>query len=370
MSNIRSGDDDFSPLDAGSAEDTLAAGAGNRSLVLLTLARAAGLDADLLLARNPGTSQPQIAALDAYTRPVVLFHFDGQDVAVDAETDGLAFGALSPGVARSDALLVPLASEQVNGEQAAELRRPAIVPVPGSPTPEQSVAKADVRIADNGDLEANVHIVLGSWRGSQMRTILSGIEPAGRPAFFQQLASRLFAGVSEASGEVRFEHQPDRPLEIQMHCRAPQFVKLSASAPSGPMTAELDQLAPTLGLKKMYGPMGARRFPVFVDTPLVETATFFVHLPVGVEVLRLAQDTELRSEFGDYSLTFRRLGASEVEIRREFRIPVQVVAEDKIDEFRDFAGRIDNAERQRMTIAAESPALSAAAGGQSSNDPK
>ena len=129
-----------------------------------------------------------------------------------------------------------------------------------------------------------------------------------------------------------------------LHCRAPQFVNLSGQ------TADLDQFVPTLGLKKMYATGSERKFPLFVDTPLFETATFRVHLPEGTRMMHLAADAQLRSEFGRYSVSFRQVQPGVVEIRRDFRIPVQVVPEQKIGAFRSFAAQIDNAERQRMTV--------------------
>ena len=48
------------------------------------------------------------------------------------------------------------------------------------------------------------------------------------------------------TGATRNEHDPDRTLELVLHCRAPRYVSL------GQGTTEIDQLVPTLGLKKMY----------------------------------------------------------------------------------------------------------------------
>lgn len=357
MTNIQNGEA-FSPLDPPAAEDTVGSRSGSRTVALLALARAAHLQADLLLARNPSTPHPRIPALDAYTRPVVLFHFADRDVAVDAETEGLAFGALSPGVERDDALLAPLLSAEPSPVDTAELRQPPIVAVPEGLSSEQSIATADVQFSSDGNLAADVRIVLGSWRASQMRSILSGIEPGGRTAFFEQLAGRIFSGVTESSGEVRYERDGDHPLEILLHCRATHAINLTTV--NGQQIAELDQLVPTLGLKKMYA-AGDRKFPLFVDTPLVEVSTFRVHLPEGVQILQLASDARLRSKFGEYSLTFRRDAASVVEVRREFRIPVQVVPINRIASFRRFAQQIDDAERQHSTLTTDTTAASASA---------
>jgi tetratricopeptide (TPR) repeat protein len=322
-----------------SAEDTLAGHAGNRTAALLALARAAGLRADLLLARDTGTRRPDAAQLEAYTRPLVRFrlaHGD-QEVVVDAETEGMAFGALSPTIERRDALLILLETASV------ELAQNPIVSLPDTSATEQSVAEGDVSLDDAGGLEARISIRMGATRAAQMRSILAGIEPGQRQHFFEQLALRIFPGAAGASGEVRNEYDLERPLEILLTCRAPHFADLAAGA------ADIDQLVPALGLRKMYG-AGFRRFPLYIDAPLYETASFRVHLPAHTVVRHHPADVLLKTGFGEYSVTFRQLGDRELEVRRAFRVPVQVVPPEQFPAFSKFSLQIDEAERQRITL--------------------
>jgi hypothetical protein len=67
-------------------------------------------------------------------------------------------------------------------------------------------------------------------------------------------------------------------------------------------------------------------------------------------VLSNAHDLNLRSEFGDYSATFRPLSPAQIEITRAFRLPVQVIAPEHFPSFANFARQIDDAERQRITL--------------------
>ena len=73
VSRVRAAGSPLGSGDAINAEDTLADGAGSRTAVLLAVARAAGLHADLLLARDAGTARPQASTLESYTRPLVRF---------------------------------------------------------------------------------------------------------------------------------------------------------------------------------------------------------------------------------------------------------------------------------------------------------
>jgi tetratricopeptide (TPR) repeat protein len=325
-----------------SAEQTLASLSGSRTIAVLAVARAAGLDADLVLGRNAGNVVHDTrASLGLYSRPLVRFRFgDGREMFADAETEGMAFGSVPPSFERQDALLVPAPQEKENDGMPAD--GSTILSLPAN-SEEQSVAEGDVTLDDDGSLQADVTIRLGAWRAAQMRSILAGIDPAQRPRFYHQLAVRIFAGADDVTGSTRNERDPDRPLELVLHCRAPRYVNLA------PGIADMDQLVPTLGLRKMYS-SPSRKFPLFIDTPLVESAAFRLHLPPGVSVLHGAPDMNVNGPFGSYSLSVRQPSPTELDIQRSFRIPVQVIAPERFPEFSTFAAKIDEAERQRITL--------------------
>jgi hypothetical protein len=342
--NLRSTNPVFNE-DVATAEETFANGEGSRTSALLALARVAGIKADLVLARNSGTQANNSPAPDIYTRPLVRFRLrDTQgtgthDVIVDAESNGLPFGALAPALAHNDSLLVTLPDEKHNASVES-----AILKLPTNHAIDESVARAEVTLEANGDLRADITILLGSWRGSQMRGILAGIEKSQRGHFYQQLAARIFPGAENVTGEARNEDATQRSLELVVHCSAAKFADMSRGS------AELEQLVPTLGLKKMYASSSSRQSPLYVDTPLFETATFRIHLPEGVNVSKLAKDVQVENEFGKYSVTFRQPEAGLIEVRRAFDIPVQVVPPKKFAEFARFAAQIDEAEKQKIGL--------------------
>jgi tetratricopeptide (TPR) repeat protein len=332
----------FNPEDMKPAEETLASGSGCRTFVVLAIARAAGLEADLVLARNAGqVVRDRSVFPEFYNRPLLRFHFaDGREIFADAETDGLAFGAIPPSIERHDALLVPVLREPIPLQVAAIA--PAMVPLPAN-AEEQSVADADVTLESDGSLRADVTIRMGPWRAAQMRSILAGIAPQQRARFYQQLATRIFPGVDEVTASARNEHDPDRKLELALRCRAPRYVN------PGQSTMEIDQLVPALGLKKMYG--GApRKYPLYIDTPLVESANFRVHLPTGMTVVRDTPELNVSGAFGRYSLVVRQPSPEVLYIQRSFSIPVQVVGPERYAEFSSFASKIEEVERQRITL--------------------
>jgi len=116
---------------------------------------------------------------------------------------------------------------------------------------------------------------------------------------------------------------------------------------SGP--AEIDQLAPDLGLATLYAKTPTRKFPLLIESLFFENTIFHLHLPAGMAVYSLPSDFTDKTEFGEYTLRFVRL-PQQVDIHRDFHIPVQVIAPDKYAAFVNFAMRIDDAEHQRISL--------------------
>ena len=302
---------------------------------MLAAARVAGLAAELLLARRAGALAPSAAWPAAYTRPLVRFRFGAQRVVVDAESDGFAFGQLAPEIARDVLLVGGLSPATEPAEEIVALAQPALN--------EQSAASAELTIATDGSMTAELRIRLGRWRATQVRATLRGMSPAERQHFFEQLAGRIFSGVTDAAGKASGEESPEQALELVVSCRARHFV--------APDATEIDTITPALGLRRMYGSDAERQYPLVIDSVLLERSTFRVHLPPGMRVAQLPRNEELRSEFGSYRVEYSTAaGATEFSVTRAFDVPPQTIAPAKYPEFARFAGRTEAAERQRITV--------------------
>jgi hypothetical protein len=317
------------------AEDTFANGQGSRTMALLALARSTGLKAGLVLAHRVDQRCGKEHDSSCYTEPLVRFWpANGDPVDVDAESDDLPFGAIPPFLDTHDALLVPLLAE--------EEKRQEIVNLPGKLANEKSLAEGDLSFHD-GDLVADIQVQLSPARAQEIRSILRNAGEHERQAFFEQLAMRIFPGATSVTGSAMHENDPEQPLKLSFHCIAPQFINRQNG------TVEIDQLAPALGLAALYAKTSQRKFPLSIDSLFFESTVFHLHLPVGIEIRSLPADFVGRSEFGEYTLHFARL-PGEVDIHRAFRIPVQIVAPEKYSAFVSFAGQIDEAERQRISL--------------------
>jgi hypothetical protein len=328
--------DSTGPDWAGSpAEDTLANGQGSRTMALLALSRAIGLKSGLLLARKIDQGCGKERNASCYTEPLVRFWLSsGEPVDVDAESDDLPFGEIPPSLDTRDARFICLLPQ--------DDKRPETVALSSRPTTERSIAEADLRFHEM-DLQANIEIQLGSARAQEIRSMLRNSGERERQAFFEQLAMRIFPGATGVTGAVAHENDPELPLKLSLYCTAPQFINRQGG------TAELNQLAPALGLATLYARTPARKFPLYIESLLFESTVFHLHLPDGMDVKTLPADFTDRTEFGEYALRFVRL-PRQIDIHRDFRIPVQVVAPEKYPAFLTFALRIDEAERQRISL--------------------
>jgi hypothetical protein len=328
--------DSTGPDWAGSpAEDTLAYGQGSRSMALLALSRTIGLKAGLLLARRIDQGCGKARDFSCYTEPLIRFWLTGADpVDVDAESDDLPFGEIPPSLDTRDARFIHLLPpDEKKLETVALSSRPAT---------EKSIAEADLTFHET-DLLANIEVHLGSARAQEVRSMLRNSGERERRAFFEQLAMRTFPGATGVTGAVAHENDPDQPLELSLRCTIPQFINRQSNM------AELNQLAPALGLAMLYARTPARKFPLYIESLLFESTVFHLHLPDGMDIKTLPSDFTERTEFGEYALHFVRL-PRQLDIHRDFRIPVQVVAPEKYLAFMTFALRIDEAERERISL--------------------
>ncbi|MBZ5492015.1 MAG: hypothetical protein LAO76_13875 [Acidobacteriia bacterium] len=318
---------------ASPAEDTLDNGQGSRTMALLALARAVGLNAELLLVRK--IEQDCGKELSCYTEPLVRFWLQSREpVDVDAESDDLPFGAIPPSLDAREAHLIPLL--------AGEEKKPEIVALNPRLADEKSMAEADLSFS-NSDLLASIRVRLGSMRAQEVRNLLRSAGEPEKQAFFEQLAMRIFPGAASITGTAAHESDPEQPLKLSVRCTVPQFVNRQSG------TAEINQLAPALGLATLYAKTPTRKFPLLIDSLFFESTIFHLHLPDAMGVHSLPADFTEKTEFGEYALSFVRM-PHQVDIHRDFRIPVQVIAPDKYGAFANFAMRIDEAERQRISL--------------------
>lgn len=335
-SRIESTGSDFS---ASSAEDTLTIGEGSRTAALLALARAAGLKSGLLMARNVNHLCAPTQALDCYTEPLVRFWAGGEVIDADAQADDLPFGSIPPDLDAHTALLIPLTLPNMDNRDVF----PEVISLSARPMQEQSVAEGDLFLGISGTLAASIRIRLGATRAQEVRAILRSGGDTERQNYFEQLASRIFSGATDVRGRVLRISDPEQPLELKLEFSVPHFITAQAGL------KEISQLAPVLGFHSFAGKSENRRFPLLQDSLFFESTTFHLHLPPGVFIDSAPRDFFTSGEFGVYAVRFSQQ-QEQLDVTREFEIPVQVVEPQRFPAFVAFARAIDEAEHRPIML--------------------
>lgn len=334
MSRVRASSEVISG-DIASAEESLERGEGSRAATLMALARATGLHAELVLARDIDADD----ALTSYTHELIVFRFrDGSQWTADLDSTGLPLGSYAPTLATKVMPIVSVGSNNANNVVEA-----AFMELGPPLRDERSTAEADVTIEADGTLKASVAISMSPWRAAQMRSVLRGLAAAERPKFFQQLAIRLFPGATHSTGRVDNENDVNEPLVVRVECEAPGWVVFKEGG------VDVDQIAPGLGLRNIYGRQPSRRYPLAVNSLLFETADFRVRLPEGVTFATPVRRS-VQTEFGDYGFELNQLDARTWNMQRSFNIRMQVVSPERYDGFNQFAANIESIERRRTTL--------------------
>ena len=335
ISNVENETQNWGEANITSADESLEQGEGSRAATLIALLSAMGYDADLVLVGERGKHDSADACPGerCYTHSLVRVTVPGKgQLLLDPDADNIAPGALSP---------------EVEGEQALRVSRSRdsvwqSVMIPRS-TDQRSEAKADLNLDDAGVLSGRIYIRFGSFRSGQMRQTLRSVSLKERQDFFEQIADRIIPTVDQVFATVTNEEDLGQPLEIQLNIRAPRFGRWSHS------DLQLEQMIPALGLSRVYATLPERQQPVLLDTPLVETSEFVIHVPAGLEAVRKPNAVDLKSEFGEYHSEFKA-EATELIISRTFTIPAQVVAPSRYREFSEFALQIDSVERELIQL--------------------
>ena len=335
MTNIEDETENWREANITSGDEALQQGEGSRAATLIALLSAIGYEADLALASERGKHDPSDSCpgIRCYTHPLVrVIVPDSGQVLLDPKIDGVGAGAISPEVEGEQALLI--SRSHVPAKQSFVVPRS---------TDQRSEATADLQLDDSGELSGNIRIRFGSFRGAQMRQMLRGISAKDRVDLFRQIADRILPMANEVSATVTHEEDPEQSLELDLRIRAPKFGRWNGSE------LQFEQMVPALGLSRTYATLPERQQPVLLETPLVETSEFRIHMPNGLEAVRMPTAVNMKSEFGEYHSEFKIEGAM-LKIIRSFRIPSQVVGPTSYREFCDFALHIDSAEKELIQL--------------------
>ncbi len=314
---------------------------GDRALLLLSLLRAAGLDA------YPAAARPSAASLhpptwelpsrDIFTVPIVRVAIPGgRTYNLDVRFDSLPFGAIADDLSGATLLAFLPAG-------------PLFEPLPSLPAEASLLSEErylDLPLAEEPMLVNGRNVrrgVSGLLRGQSLaesdtetrrKMALGSLFRVFPDAVLNQFEV-LRADLADASSQERYEvatrtvveHRPDGTLAVPL-CFAPLSI-----------------------ISDETRTMTTRRTACHIDAEHIAQDRNIFSLPESGRFVRLPEPAQIPSKFGIYQLRVQLVGQNRVEVIRNYHIPAQRVQPWEWQEFLSFLERVDLAEKQWLVYA-------------------
>jgi transglutaminase-like putative cysteine protease len=262
----------------------------DHSILLTTMLREAGIEAwpTLIRAGRMGFVDDEFPFLFA-NHAIVYAEIDGAGVFLDGTTSPYRFDALSNANAGRTALVV--------GDQQMEF----------IDTPQASAANlswvedVELRILDDGSLEAEVEVTYGGGEAARLRDLFRTRPEAEVERLDRGWIARYYLLAEEAT----LTQEPDPasgsgPLQRTLTLRSTEHVRKLGSV----MRLELPILELPGGIEASAR---AHNFPVWV-TPLAYELHMTIHLPPGYQVVELPDDQRSIRPGGTIEVEFEQHG--------------------------------------------------------------
>jgi len=305
--------------------------AGNATLLLAALYKAAGLDASVAFTR---TLDYEKLILDApypelFFRALLQVKLKDRTIWLDANQKHLPFGYFSPDFDGAKVVILDL-------DQAPVTRLPVRV------NPFEPVeALYRISILDNGNLDG--------WGEERFEGMLA----ARLTPYYSQLSEvernkQVEAGVNDNFPNSRVidvvlpETDQDGKFSLSYSFEATGFAKVT------PTGIEVGYPLPKSPLRDHYAGLPVRTFPIEIERPIENRATLDLSLPKGYSWETEDRTTELVSDYGSYKLKILKLDATTLRLERVYQLPTQQIPPEAYPKFRAFCQDILDAEQTAL----------------------
>ncbi len=324
------------------AHQALRAGAGDREMVFLAMANAAGLDA------CQGRTRKAPAYQGSKDHPVTWSlpsedHFSAELVGVRLESGRMLWLDLSSRFMPFGAIRDELGGSRV---LAIPQRGPAFFERLPAPRNDQRGAslRFDLQLAPDGSLRGRVRSQSDGALGAAVKERLAGLDATGRRNYVLSLLDNAFKGARLESVTFPESGNPGDPLVTEAQFLVDGHLLPAAegrlTCPAGIVPLKL---ASTLAMDP------DRKYPLKLAAPRIARESITYRLAAGLEVASLPKGTVLSGDFGTYSLTVARTPLGFRIERRALLLPQTVSAKD-YPRFRTFCRKIDEAEQLLIVL--------------------
>lgn len=323
-------------LDLGAAASASAsAGEGNRAGITLALARLLGLDARLVLARPVEFLDRELQCATTFAFPYVVVEIRAGERSyfLDHNDVNHVFDTIPPRFSGSDALVVPLDPAEPAAVARLPVREPDFL---------EDLA-ADATIDAEGSISGTLRLTVRGSLAAVLRKVVREVPQERRSLVYQSVVSNSFPGARViASAATGLEADSgDVVLDIG-------FVEGSFGRRT-PTGIALPLVASPLGVFSEYAGQPGRRFALLFDMQEFRRDTMRLRIPDGLVLDDMPASLDLATDFGSYDLRVSRDG-DHLVVLREVRLPPRRIEPGAYDDFRDFAGAIDEAERKELLL--------------------
>ncbi len=324
------------------AHQVLAAGSGDREMVFLALAQAAGLTvyqgrtrkATRFQGKDDSPATWSLPSEDHFTAELVGVGLEGGEILwLDLSSRFMPYGHLRDHLAGARVLAIP----PRGGAFFERLPEPRFDRM-------GSGLQMDLRIAADGSLSGKASSRTVGFAGALVKERLSGLDANERRNFVLKLVNQAFKAAQLNTVALRGAEEAGKPLvaeatfSVENHLLPAAGGRLICPVGLTPLN-----MVTTLAMDT------DRNYPLKLVEPRLARETIRYRLPPELEAVSLPAGAVLSGEFGTYSLTVTRTADGFRLERRALLLP-QTVPVKKYPAFRAFCRKLDEAEKFRIML--------------------
>ncbi|MHC4914755.1 MAG: tetratricopeptide repeat protein [Planctomycetota bacterium] len=324
------------------AHQALEAGAGDREMVFIALAEAAGIT----VYQGRTRKAPQFQGADDHPATWSLpaeEHFSAEVVGVRLEGGGVLWLDLSSRFMPFGALRTELCGARV---LAVPTRGPAFFEKLPAPRYDRvgSTLELDAALDPAGRLTGRAVVRVRGADAAGARERLATLDEHGRRNLLQSRLAAAFPGVTLTALKFPAGDDPE----------APHVSELSFELEEHLIPAAGGRLVCPPGLKPMHLTADlavdpSRKHPLKIARPRIDRESLRYRLAPGLEIGSLPDGKVISGEFGNYSLTVVRT-ADGFRVERRGLVLPQTVSPESYPRFRAFCSEVDEAEKVRVIL--------------------
>jgi tetratricopeptide (TPR) repeat protein len=175
-----------------------------------------------------------------------------------------------------------------------------------------------------------------------------------RQEVIEQRIGRHFSGAKVKSVTCSDLENLDVPVKVEVEYGVPKiFQKSTGGYAVDEIRSWLFDAIYTGGQKlSAFAAKDTRDFDVVLEVPSGVEEEIVYELPSGMDVKNLPKETKLKSDFGEYTRTYK-VDKGKIHVVRKLAMKTNRIPRESYEDFRKFVGEIERAENERVVLSKE-----------------